>query len=71
MKCENCGQKINVAKTALKLCNSCFEEKCVCGHKRAMHVDNKRTCINQKNWRSNDEYCKCKKFKLKQNNREI
>ena len=43
--CEICGKEIDVCKTALKLCDDCFEEKCECGHKRAMHVDNDGSCI--------------------------
>ncbi len=69
MKCEICSKKINVCKTALKLCDDCFNEKCEnCGHKRAIHVDNTGSCVhtyslNHKTKRG--ENCPCKKFKVK------
>lgn len=67
-KCENCGKKIDVPETALKLCDDCFNEKCECGHKRATHGDNNGSCIhtyslNHKTKRG--KFCPCKKFKLK------
>jgi len=65
--CENCGKEIDVPETALKLCDNCFNEECECRHIRAKHVDN-GSCIhefslNHKTKRG--EFCKCKKFKLK------
>ena len=69
--CENCGRKINVPETALKLCEDCFDEKCECGHKRAMHVDNAGSCIHEYSLRhktKRGEFCPCKKFKLKKEN---
>ena len=67
-KCENCGKEIDVCKTALKLCDECFDEKCECGHKRAIHVDNIGSCVytyslNHKTKRGMN--CSCKKFKEK------
>ena len=64
MKCENCKKKINVYPTALKLCDNCFNEKCICGHKRANHVDSNGPCIheyslNHKTKRG--QFCSCKK----------
>lgn len=65
--CENCGKKINVPETALKLCDKCFNEKCECGHKRAIHVDNVGSCVHTyslSHKTKRGESCPCKKFKL-------
>ncbi len=67
-ECENCGNKINVSETALKLCDKCFDEKCGdkdCGHKRAIHVDNTGSCIhtyNLKHKTKRGKPCLCEGF---------
>ncbi len=65
MKCKNCGQKINVPETALELCDICFNEKCKCGHKRAIHVDNNGSCVHEyslKHKTKRGQFCVCVKF---------
>ena len=67
-RCEICARKINVPETALKLCDGCFEEKCECGHIRAMHVDAIGSCIHTfslTHKTKRGEFCPCIKFKLK------
>ncbi len=67
--CENCGKKINVPETALKLCDDCFNEKCECGHIRAKHVDNNGSCIYEfhlQHKTKRGEFCPCKKFILEE-----
>ena len=66
--CEICKKKIDVPETALKLCDNCFDEKCECGHKRAIHVDNNGSCVHEYSLRhktKRGQFCPCKKFKLK------
>lgn len=68
MKCEICSKEINVCKTALKLCDNCFDEKCECGHKRASHVNNLGSCIHEYSLMhktKRGQFCECLKFKLK------
>ncbi len=65
-KCMNCGEEIIIDKRALELCSKCFNERCVCGHKRAMHVDNDGSCIHEYNLNhktKRGEFCGCKEFK--------
>ena len=64
-RCAKCGKKINVPETALKLCHECFNEKCECGHKRAIHVDNTGSCVHTYNLNhktKRGETCSCEKF---------
>lgn len=64
--CEICGVEIDVSETALKLCDNCFQEKCVCGHKRAIHVDNDGSCVHDyslKHKTKRGQSCDCKEFK--------
>lgn len=66
MKCENCRIKIDVPETALKLCDNCFNEKCVCGHKRAWHVNNTGCCVFSHSLQHKTKrgmVCPCKKFR--------
>ena len=68
MECEKCGKVIDVPETALNLCDKCFDEKCICGHKRAEHVDNTKGCVYTYSLRhktKRGEFCPCKKFELK------
>ena len=64
-KCEICGKGIKVPKTALKLCDDCFNKKCKCGHKRAIHADNYGTCIYEYSLHhktKRGEFCPCEEF---------
>ena len=66
--CEICKKKIDVPETALELCNNCFNEKCECGHKRAIHLDNNGSCVYEYSLMhktKRGQFCPCKKFKLK------
>ena len=69
--CEICNEEINVSETALKLCDTCFEEKCKnkdCGHRRAIHVGNVGNCVHEYNLNhktKRGEFCSCKKFEEK------
>jgi hypothetical protein len=60
--CEICKAEITIDKRAVKLCEKCFNEECTCGHIRGKHVDNFGSCIHQKDWRNNNEFCKCIQF---------
>ncbi len=63
--CEICNEEINVSETALKLCDKCFDEKCICGHKRAIHADNTKSCVftySLSHKTKRGEYCSCEKF---------
>ena len=60
VKCRICGKDIIVRDTALHLCNSCFDEKCICGHIRAKHLEGRKTCIHQV--RTTGKFCSCEKF---------
>lgn len=67
-KCEMCGKHINIPRTALKLCDNCFNEKCECGHKRAMHIDSTGNCIFEHSLQhktKRGEFCSCKEFREK------
>ena len=69
MECEICCDGIDVCETALKLCDDCFKEMCICKHPRSEHVDSKKGCIHEYNLNhktKRGEFCLCEQFEDKE-----